>query len=783
MVPVSAGGTIAGERGEFGRWDKVLARIEDGESGIVKAGSRHNALLTWIGQMCNARLALETVRTNFRMLAARAFEKSYADDDKRDYETLLRGIDEFYEKIDAELNAVDAEVEQGLVEDGVEAAERASAIFDFGPQPQGPIALAQFAQQCARRISGESEEHWLSWLGACLNGANLFDSPDYGTIVYVCRALQRRLEFVGAVRQGQIYAPLSSPDATKITWSMSPLSFSQAQLLVRHLFFSASELLHDKETRTKVNALPAVQREQRGKRKPKTLFAAKGELLSQMEREMTIRIKARMLQSNETKKRERELAFQNGIFNLEKWEKICEESIEPWDADPASGLLGRIFEPWQRNPEVNSGTLNPAVSWIACENCSACSLGVPTGYLNGNFEKLWVSHCGTEALAGGGVTDGDVADRGELSTPLFDGFLHDCFGADPAAVRGVLQIIAYCLLPDNPLQRYFFFEGIAGAGKGTLATLISLLVGEQNTGLVELERLKSDAWLGPLEGKSLVILDEAENNDPRLMRRVMHELARVTGSSRVSARSLHADARPIRANWRFILIANSMPDAADKSGQQARRAVPLYFGFPKRTGVVRELAKQIYAAEGDKIATKAVIEYLTRGFPRGEAIFEVESPAFQTGKQRFDESTGGLRRILKVFRPGDKNMPKMFVEAICEIWTSRKEGREYMLKNLDRTVTGEMTVLGFAFNERLRMPWPGAGGESDRLAGFQSCAVDTAALLAELEMMPDELLAEIRDRTRRRKKLWFSARAVLELSDREFDTAEGREPGQRDLFE
>lgn len=818
VTPVREGGTAQGERGEFGRWDKVLSAARAGVV-TLKKGSRHNALASWGCQMASARLPWFVVEENLFELARGAFDVAYDTDEPEDFARLKADLKKKWATIDEELDLLDAgradEIDAAMsteqdwaedpfadfiiripkptaeetasVRDHLASSERLTEfvehfagpmpVLDFGPEARGPSSLLHFARQAAQRCAGESEEHWLSWLGECITGANFFDIANAGSIGKLCVALQRRLEFVGAVREGRLHGPLVSFSG-KQSWSMKQLNDAESRLLVRNLCFTASELLCVKEIRKNVWALAAVQGAHAAKSKPKTAFGAKGELLSQVEREMMIRVKSRVQFGASSGPRRRVFAFQNGVFDLDLWEKIVEENVEPWDISSESGakcLSARLFEPWKKNPTGKPDELDRNVSWVSHENCCACSFGVPTAYVNGNFEKFWLSCRGT-------VEAGEQSGSDELDTPLFDRFLADCFGEDLEAARGVLLIIAYCLLPDNPLQRYFFFEGVGGAGKGTLATLVGLLVGEQNTESVEISRIQSDAWLGPLEGKGLVLIDESEHSDPRAMRRTMHELARVTGASRVSARSLHADARTIRAGWRFILIANVMPDAADKSGQQARRAVPVYFGRQKKVGVVRELAEKIYYAEGDRIVTKAVVEYLTNGLPRGESIFEIDSPAFTIGRERFEDSTSGLRRILRVFGVGNENMAKMLVEACCVLWCGRKEGRDYLLKNLDRSINSEMALLGMHFKPKLRMPWKGVDGESDRLAGFQGCSINTEALLEELEMTPDELLRALRVLSEGKKKLWEAGKSMLDLPVEEFNRAEGHSSGQRDLF-
>jgi len=126
----------------------------------------------------------------------------------------------------------------------------------------------------------------------------------------------------------------------------------------------------------------------------------------------------------------------------------------------------------------------------------------------------------------------------------------------------------------------------------------------------------------------------------------------------------------------------------------------------------------------------------------------------------------------------------MFVEAITEIWIERKESRKFLHRALDKAVTTEMAVLGFAEKEKARMPWKGAGdGRGELLKGFSECGIDTEKLLDELEMMPDELLSAVREKCGKRKKLWLAARSVLELPERDFANAEGQSAGQSSFFD
>lgn len=823
VTPVREGGTAQGERGEFGRWDKVLSAARAGVV-TLKKGSRHNALASWGCQMASARLPWFVVEENLFELARGAFDVAYDTDEPEDFARLRADLKKKWEVIDGELDAQESEY-QKLIDEFVasespenyaddeppasptvevvidapvgEAAHlhiesviiESAALLDFGPVSRGPSSILKFATQITHRLAGEKEEHWIAWLGEILIGANFFNAIDNGAIDRLCDAIHSRLNFVGAVRQGKLYGPMITDDVGE-TWSMSLLEKENCLNVVRHMLMKASRLVSTSGVKEKVRELPEVKRAFRHP-KSKTAFGAKRELLAQVEREMMLRFNGRVRAGKE-RQVIRGMAFQNGVFNAEKWERILEEQIDPWES--VDSRAARIFECWIRNPEQKDDVFNPNVSWACFPNCCAAAIGVPKRLVNGEFGKFWRLpvmepkdptgrvDIGEKNEVSHGRTARNIVCCEELQTPMFDSFLDDCFADDEEAKRGVLLVIAYCLLPDNPLQRYFFFEGVGGSGKGTLASLISLIVGENNTGLVEIERMKSDAWLGPLEGKQLAIIDEAEGQDPRTMRHAMHELARVTGSERVSARVLNQNATEIRGGWKFILIANQQPESTDKSGQQARRVVPVYFGRKKQGGIVPLLHRRIYEKERNQIAEKAMLEYYLCGMPLGEKLFDIDSPAFQEGRRRFEESTGGVRNVLNFYQRAEVNAAKMEVSFVVETWIARKEGREYLKRGLEKVITSEMAVLGFKESEQTTVPGTLPDGERLRCKAFLGCRIDIERLLDELEMTPEELIAELWQKCARRSKLWSICRASLGLPDHLFDAAEGNYSGQEKLF-
>lgn len=433
------------------------------------------------------------------------------------------------------------------------------------------------------------------------------------------------------------------------------------------------------------------------------------------------------------------------------------------------------FERWLRKawvpnkyPPNLDGPLDPEASWMKFKNVNAVDI---------NFEELVaVSRGGTVELT-------DLCQRLRDRTPLFDRFCEDAFPGDDEAKRGLLLIISYCFLPDNPYQRYFFFEGIAGGGKGTFAELILDMVGRGHNGAkVDFDRMLSDAWLGPIKGKTVIVIDEAEGQDIRSYRKVMRELARVTGSPYASSRKLNEDARDVFVGQKFIVISNKQIDADDPTGQQERRVVPVYFGHKPSGEIIENLHRKMFVQESDWIATYALAVGLTMRKKWGSKMFDkIESPAFSSGRERFSESTAQLSRFLRriVVRSEEGvNLASELLIAVVKVWAGSREGTEYLLKGIDRRVVSEMRAISpNGYREKL----PAPGDPLGRRKGFLGYGIDCAALVEETDMTPREILCAIKEVAGKKTRIWSLVEAGLDFPAEDFDAAAGVWSGQTNL--
>lgn len=770
---VARGGICEGEKGDYGSWATALEEAEAGKWS-VSSGSRHNALCSWALQMSVARLPLPVVLQNLETLRGKAFEVPYDED--YDFERIKKSVSRKWHEMDAELDSVfssdpevpepqtateiEAETEELLIapkepltipvgEKGEEAIHRQTPIeMDDGEEEgQAPVLDQRFVWNFARRLAapfaGESDADYVSFLASVIISANQFRHKDSSTIVPLGQVIMSRLILAGCCSHPNFSVPLQVELPLR-HWTMFALDRDSACVLLRDML--ASLAVNIIELRKEISALPVVQEKIKKNKRFKVIFNP-GPLEIALLRDVLGRAPSAALATAANRMRSWIMSFQNGWLDLRPWYKINGNGCSP---SLAESLLQATWHPNGPAAQGHGRTGNawdPKLSWVKND----WSLAVDF-----NFEAA-IKICRGESSG--------------LKHPIWNRFINDAFPAEIQTWQGLLRILGYCFLLDNPLQKYFYLEGIAGSGKGTLAELILTLVGNRNAGRIDTMRVLSDAWLGPLAGKTVVLIDEAESIDIRLHRRLMSEIARVTGGDLASGRSLNRDAGDILCGHKFLITTNRGLETDDIAGQQARRIVPLNFAHAPST-VVNRLYLQIAKQEGSAVATRAVCELLPQ-LHRGQDMFTFEASeddealGFVIGRERFVESSGGLALVLSqiIKRAKNQNVPSLLLFALAEVWAKQQKNRKQFLNNIDRSVGAEMNALGFYKGAiRCEMPATAEGATfCGRSRGFQDCRIDTPSVLSALETSGEELLRSLWFGCIKQRKIWILAQSYLDL--------------------
>ena len=187
-----------------------------------------------------------------------------------------------------------------------------------------------------------------------------------------------------------------------------------------------------------------------------------------------------------------------------------------------------------------------------------------------------------------------------LETPTMDRIFEEWVGNK--YVRTLYEILAYCLLPDYPLNRMFCFIGSGMNGKSKFLELLTKFVGEQNCTSTELDTLLTSRFEVTRLHKKLVC-QMGETNFNELSKTSI--LKKLTGGDLIGFE--YKNKNPfLDKNYAKILIStNSLPATTDKTIGFYRRW--LIIDFPNQFNEQKDILKEIPEEEYESLALKCCL--------------------------------------------------------------------------------------------------------------------------------------------------------------------------------
>jgi len=154
-------------------------------------------------------------------------------------------------------------------------------------------------------------------------------------------------------------------------------------------------------------------------------------------------------------------------------------------------------------------------------------------------------------------------------------FLNDLLPNDIESQQTLQEIFGYVLTTDTSLQKIFLIIGPKRSGKGTIAKVLSHLIGLNNICSPTLNNLSGDFGLQPLIGKQLVIVSDMRIGNKTDQAALAENLLRISGEDSVTANRKYKEEWSGQLNVRFIIMTNEIPRLNDSSGALASRFIPL----------------------------------------------------------------------------------------------------------------------------------------------------------------------------------------------------------------
>jgi putative DNA primase/helicase len=175
-----------------------------------------------------------------------------------------------------------------------------------------------------------------------------------------------------------------------------------------------------------------------------------------------------------------------------------------------------------------------------------------------------------------GLTASEVAFDPDAPDPRhWLAFLGDLFGADQSAITALQDWFGYALSPDTSQQKILFIVGPRRSGKGTIARVLTALLGRDSVANPALASLQTPFGLAPLIGKPLAFITDARLGGRSDQAAITERLLSISGEDALTIDRKHIDAWTGRLPTRFTILTNELPRISDTSGALVGRLVVL----------------------------------------------------------------------------------------------------------------------------------------------------------------------------------------------------------------
>ncbi|MCZ6604844.1 MAG: phage/plasmid primase, P4 family [Alphaproteobacteria bacterium] len=154
-------------------------------------------------------------------------------------------------------------------------------------------------------------------------------------------------------------------------------------------------------------------------------------------------------------------------------------------------------------------------------------------------------------------------------------FLKDLWPDDTEARDALQEIFGYTLTTDTAQQKIFLMVGPRRSGKGTIARVLTGLLGRDNVANPTFASLTSHFGLAPLIDKRLAIISDARLSGRSDQAALAERLLSISGEDGQTIDRKFRDPWNGRLQTRFVIMTNELPRISDSSGAMASRFILL----------------------------------------------------------------------------------------------------------------------------------------------------------------------------------------------------------------
>jgi putative DNA primase/helicase len=170
----------------------------------------------------------------------------------------------------------------------------------------------------------------------------------------------------------------------------------------------------------------------------------------------------------------------------------------------------------------------------------------------------------------------DFAFDPEASAPVaWLEFLEKLWPDDAGSVRELQKWFGYCLTADTSLQKILMLIGPPRSGKGTIARVLTRLLGAANVAGPTLSSFATNFGLWALLGKRLAIISDARITGRTDSAPVIERLLSISGEDTLTIDRKNLAPVSTKLETRLMLLSNELPRLGDSSAALSSRMVVL----------------------------------------------------------------------------------------------------------------------------------------------------------------------------------------------------------------
>jgi putative DNA primase/helicase len=154
-------------------------------------------------------------------------------------------------------------------------------------------------------------------------------------------------------------------------------------------------------------------------------------------------------------------------------------------------------------------------------------------------------------------------------------FLKQLWPDNPEAIDTLQEIFGYYLTADTRQQKAFALIGPKRSGKGTIARVLTALLGPVNCAAPTLAGLATNFGLQPLIGKRAAIISDARLGSRADQHTIAERLLSISGEDSLTIDRKYSSDWTGRLQVRFLILSNELFRLADASGALASRFILL----------------------------------------------------------------------------------------------------------------------------------------------------------------------------------------------------------------